>query len=101
MRCFVVVVLFDCFFVVVVFFVVVFFCCCCLFFSCTRTRLDTMNLVEILLTGKMCKFNVFFISTEISRVSFSGGYWITRGCFFVFFLGGGGGCCCFVQIFKL
>ena len=48
-----------------------------------RTRLDTTNTVEILLTGKKCKFNVSFILTETSRVSFSGGYGITRGCVFV------------------
>ena len=32
---------------------------------------------------KKCNFNVSFILTEISRVSFSGGYGITRVVFFV------------------
>ena len=42
-----------------------------------------MSAAEILLTGKKCKFNVSFILTEMSQVSFSGGYGITRGCVFV------------------
>ena len=48
-----------------------------------RTRLGTTNAAEILLKGKTCKFNVSFILTEISRISFSGGYGISTGCVFV------------------
>ena len=33
--------------------------------------------------GKKCNFNVSFILTELSRVSFSGGYGITKDCVFV------------------